>query len=363
MSYVLIIPIFNLKLSKDIKEEMKIENVHFVSKEKLLRNIKKYGLPYTFSELNKLLKGKPDQKKKIKLLKDFLKDNEIETFSIIRVTTDHSKDILRGFKQLQEILFILASSQFGFIKRNRVIHFGAPQYSINIWNKYCLLPSKLLQELYKIEYRRRTPIKKYEFGKEWKKYKQFHFLPSLIDLLNRKIKANKKWIVTLRNAAIMAGKSIFSEDIALAFLFNMIGIERLLKRKNEKYMDVMPKRLNDFLGWVLGKDEKKSYNIIKKQVERLYYLRNKFVHEGETSEIKITDLLLSDYYLFNLLQNFCRLYKVFSDKKSILNFSKEMEARRILGMKIKRPKKLRSLQLRYTFKDIEEIEQKNSWPS
>lgn len=362
MNYLLVTPIYNLRISTKINKEITIEHIVLVDKRKLLKSLKRFGFPWNLSELRELIKGKLDAKRKFKDIENYLKAEEgIDTFAIVRVVDNKEENILNGLKRLQEILWILASAQLYVNKRNRIIFFGSPECSKNIWNSYYVVPSQINQSLWQGQFSRKSSISKYCFGKDWQLDKKYHFLPCLIKLLN-KSGERSRWVSVLRHAAILAGKSTFSRDIPTAFLFNMIGIEKLLKRRGEEYMEFVPRRINDLLGWMLGKDDTESFSQIQGDIKKLYDLRNKFVHDGDVSEIKVAHLIISDMFLCNLLQNLCRLNKLFPNQEAIIEFGKKLEARRTLGMKLKRPKRLRSGELQYTLKDFKEITQKDSWP-
>jgi hypothetical protein len=109
----------------------------------------------------------------------------------------------------------------------------------------------------------------------------------------------------------------------------MIAIETLLVNRRETIQDVMIDRFVALFGWL--KNERLEE--WKEKFNRLYYLRNEFVHSGDIREITIKDLMDADEILGNLLINICKFTKLFKSKRDIIDLSNKLEARRILGMK------------------------------
>ena len=98
-NHILVTPVYNLKLSPEIKKELYVEDVYFIDRKKVSRNIKKAGFPWNFKELKKILKGKPQPKYKIQNIKEFFYGSrgiKADTFAIIRIASDATKDYLYG---------------------------------------------------------------------------------------------------------------------------------------------------------------------------------------------------------------------------------------------------------------------------
>jgi len=360
-NHIIVYPIANLKLDVSIKQQLWIENVHIIDKILLSRNIKKYGFPWTFYELKAILKNKPQADIKFKHIKEiFRQDGEyknIKTYALIRVAGDDQKSISEGFARFRDILYLLASSQFGNKFRGNIIRFGSPENVAMILDRYLLIPSTKGESLYRASVWRTSPVRHYVLGQRWKELTRSHFFPSLLKILNKEINVNSNWRLDLKKAAILAGRSVLSKEIPLSFLYNMIAIETILKKQGESYEKVVPERLNFIFGWLYN-DKPRGYEIIKNRISHLYSLRNKFVHDGQMLNVEIEDLLETDYILSNLLSNFCRLTKYFINKETVINLCGRAEAKRFLGLKIKRFKGLRSLRQQYTLRHLTKIKEK-----
>jgi len=359
---LLVAPIYNLRLSSEIKKEIWLENVLFIEKKKLLNNVKRVGFPWSFTQLRKLLVGKPQAGLKIQNIKGYFEEPahvRANAYAIIQIAGNEDEHIAYGRQRIEEAVNILASSQLGNTKRGNVIRFGAPEHGTYTINQSLIVPTTIQESLCKGSKWVSSPVREYLFKKEWKGFKKVHFMAKYIDILNggKTKKLARSWTNCLKKAAILAGKSVFSKEISMAFLFNMIAIEILLKKQGEKYMDVMPKRINDLFGWIYEDDER-AIKSVHKVAERLYKLRNNFVHSAEENSIRVDDLIETDVILSNLLYNFCQLITRFKSQDEIIRFSEECGARRILGLKIKRPEKLRFLRMHYYKKDFERIQKR-----
>ncbi len=185
-----------------------------------------------------------------------------------------------------------------------------------------------------------------------------HFFPYLLKILNKRINAEPKWRQNIRNAAILAGKSFFSKELSTAFLYNMIAIEALLCYQGDRFPDSIIDRLNAMFGWLSEEDS----NIWKPIIKRLYELRCQIVHTGYARDLKTKDLIASDNILFNLLYNICRFIKKFPSKKSLIDFSEKVRARRILGQKIKERPNFKYCISHMSNSTITRIKKKNHWP-
>jgi len=348
--FILFYPVFNLKISKDIGGEIKIERVHFISREKIPRIRKRIGLKQKVSELSNFWE------KKFKLPKLF---GEAPSFAFIKFKSRPKAEIIEPISKIKDSFWILASSQFFRTNRYNIEYFGLPEHQENIKTGYVLYDSEQIGT--KRAFKRLSPIMPYTLDKNWKMYLKNHFFFYLLNILNGKteVDINSNWKKTIRNAAILAGKSNFSKDLSQTFLYNMIAIDSLLQLDpSERYPDLIINRYFVLFGWLTDEDPK----FWKSKLERLYKLRCKMVHNGDISDIKTEDLIESDNVLFNLLYNICRFIKVFPNKQSLTNLSKKIEARRILGQKIIERPNLRYFHHGLTRPTISRIKKENNWP-
>jgi hypothetical protein len=186
----------------------------------------------------------------------------------------------------------------------------------------------------------------------WRNFMRDAFYFRLLRMIYRDRSISPSWRTTLRNAAVLIGQSIGSSDVPMSFLQNMIALEMLLTRQGDKYSDVLPKRIEAFLGWV-GFWRDHDY---ENRIRELYRKRCDLVHRGERDTIAANDLLFSDNLLFNLLVNITAFPRLFPSKDSIIEFSELVEAEHRLGVRPRvRPKQLSFYSLRYTDGDIGEI--------
>ena len=174
--------------------------------------------------------------------------------------------------------------------------------------------------------------------------------------MNQDIKVDSKWRHTIRQAAILAGQSQFTTKIWESFLYNMIAIESLLvdfEDRSTRTKDVMTNRFFAIFGWLTNERLEEW----KEKFYRLCDLRNKFVHTGNIRGIIDKDVIDTDTILANLLRNICRLTEFFNSKRDIIELSKRLEARRILGMEPSdRPQGIS-----YSSRTISELERKRLW--
>lgn len=181
---------------------------------------------------------------------------------------------------------------------------------------------------------------------------QRSFFFTLLKVLNNEIYVARSWRNELKRAAILLGQSQCCSDVAQSFLWNMIALEILLTRQGDKYTDVLPTRIEAFLGWV-GFWTVERYS---ERIKELYRKRCDFVHNGNQKNITISDLLFTDDLLQNLLMNLMRHISLFNSKAAVIEFSKKIEAEHVLGMRPGvRPKSLRFFSRTYTERDYQEI--------
>jgi len=84
-------------------------------------------------------------------------------------------------------------------------------------------------------------------------------------------------------------------------------IESLLTKQGHKYTDILPRRIEAFIGWV-GYWDDNSYNA---RIKSVYLNRCQYVHDGNDSHIEIKNLLL------NILLNLLSHHKIFNSKEEL----------------------------------------------
>ncbi len=325
-NWIFIVPVFGVDLTKVINNEIKICQVTFICMEKLVRTRKRFGIPNKIS--------------------DYRTDFFQQKFSTVAILRQNGKieDIrVRLYKIIEEELYIFLSSFFGFTKRNYFHSAGVLGNGKFTYFEDIFLSSTTQNVLNcNTKAVNQMPLTTCRY---WKNYqKKYHFFDNLLKIINSKSNKFKE----LKRIAFLIGKSFNSNDIVDSFLYNMIIIETLLTIRNDKQKEALIERLNSFFDWLTNWD-----NDIDNKIEGLYKKRSAYVHNLEYNQITITDLLFTDELIFNLLFNIVKHPKEFSSKEMLINFSKKIEAEKILGIKESkvRPKTFSYISKKYDEKD------------
>lgn len=166
----------------------------------------------------------------------------------------------------------------------------------------------------------------------WKRFQDQVLFTNLCKILQRRTKVEDHWRDDLRRAALLVGESVGTNDLLKSFIWNMAALETLLtKRDQEKTQDVLRKRAEALLGWVLfGEIEedggrKREVTLweaadYESQLERCYRKRNSFLHGSERDDITEQDLAFTDLLLLNILANLVRFPKLFDSKDKVIAF-------------------------------------------
>lgn len=341
------IPIYNLIIEKEIGGEIRIGDVIFVASYKIPRIRKRLGINETITSINKKIKytHRP-------LDPGLFKD--AKTYAFLRCgysSEDDAKDKLRIIK---EAYWILASSQIMYSKRYDLIHFGFPEHATHLYKEYYLFSTNIKDSRH--IYETTSPMQEFILDKQWKNIVGKFFFFHLLKIINGKTSILWRWRKILVRATVLSAKSHFETDIAAAFLYNWIAIELLLKDRQGKTENIIVNRITALFGFLKIADEE----YWRKTIKNLYKKRNSFVHGGESAQITIEDLLISDKILSNLLINLIRLNKVFPSKSSVTDFCDEVNARKYLNLKINWPN-LRYYSPSISMSEISKIKKKKGW--
>ena len=247
-NHLMLMPIYNLKVSDDIKKEMRVGDVTLIDRKKLLRNIKRYGFPWTLTKLKGLVKNKPQAETKVEAVQNLFQDKDgfaPETCALVKISSREDEDIQYGLNKIEEAIWTVGSFQLGFRQRGKIIRFGFPETCGVVLSQIFFVPTSTNDFLHHQSIKRISSIRSYDLGEEWKKHKKRRYWATYLDILNGEINLDDKWKKVLSRAVILAGKSAFEMDVALAFLYNMVAIETLLKKADEAYEKVVPRRLTD----------------------------------------------------------------------------------------------------------------------
>lgn len=346
-NWTIAVPIFNLEICDDIGGLLQIERVTFVSAKKIPRIRKKLNIPFKISTLNKKFRSEPPV------------FNEAKTYAFISTNKQTDDEFYLEHNLIREAIWLLRSSQFARGPSTTEYFFGLPEHS-----------ARLITEEYRFEVKGQkgnwkhsleSPIQAYKLDKTWENFITHHFFPNLLKVVNKRFQIKSQWRKAIRKASILAAKSYYSSELSEAFLFNVIALETLLNsgEQNEQVSRSLYERLFALFGW-MSRDNPKN---IQQIVDRIYKLRCEFVHHGDYQSITVHDLINTDEILSNLLFNICNNIHFFSDRARIVQLSKEIQARRLLGLKLKRPKSLTytTLTSNRSPKQIETLRKKRKW--
>jgi len=321
-TWVFLVPISNLRLTQAVNHEFRIDQINFVGAEKLPRIRKRLGIPKPISHYQR--DG---------VLGGFFSSQCFATIQRTGKLSDLEEPVL---ELIREELAILAVSQLIFKHRHQISSLsisdetprGTRSYlAINRSNKSWRRPSELLGGSDSLW-----------LDGHWKHFSREAFFTQLLKIINGQIKVADSWQRDLRNAAIFAGQSQSTLDVPQAFLWNMIALELLLTRREDKISTVLPNRVKAFLGWV-GFWEVSEF---EQWIETIYKKRSALVHSGCRDQISRQDVLFTDHLLFNLFINIVEHHKIFKSKDAVIEFSRKVEAEHLLGIDAKtRPKTLR----------------------
>ncbi|MEW6028622.1 MAG: hypothetical protein ACOYZ8_01415 [Chloroflexota bacterium] len=336
--WIYITPVSGVILTKAVKNEFQINKVILISKDKLRRVRKRFGFKERLAELEK----------RSAHYRDFF--NVADTYAIAWYSGSPEEVLAFCRKLVRNELAILTLSQLGYGKRKL-----GPYPTIQGEGQ-----TKRVQEFLYETNGERTRISGQVTGNlenlalhgNWLRFQRDGFFAKLLKVLRGDIHVSKSWRESIERASILIGQGLGSNDIAQSFLWNMIALESLFHEKNERFSDEFPKRAEAFLGWV-GFWRIENY---AKRIIELYGKRCDFVHEGKRDHITVEDLLFTDNLVFNLINNVIQHIGLFSDKQSIIQFSKKVEAEYFLGVKPKiRPKTLSFMPKHYYDDDLKEV--------
>lgn len=335
--WIFITPVGNLVLTDEVKKEFRIDRVLLVDKQKLARIRRRLGINTPLSEVKRAFPH------------DGFFENA-DTFAIVRHKGKPAEIKNICYRLVKDELSILALSGLGYSKRRFTGYIDllgehevtkTQHFFLNKDNRAKIFAGQVT----------RNP-RPFVLDGIWRNYQREMFFFKLLQILRKDIHVSRAWRNDLTRASILIGQSINSNDIATSFLWNMIALELLLTNQGDKYANVLPKRIEAFLGWI-GFWDTENY---EERIEQLYKKRSAFVHDGNREGILKKDLLFSDDLLLNLLLNIVNYIHIFSSKDKIIDFSEKVEAEHKLGLASKvRPKKLIFVSRHYSKEDIDEI--------
>ena len=267
-------PIHNLEIAQDIGGEYKIEDVLFVDAEKLPRIRKRLRLPLTVGEYKSNMPIGSSGLDPFKSAK---------TYAVVRTKREDQQPLDREFRLVREAIYLLASSQFFRVKRHNRTLFGGPEFGQRYLESYPLLCNENQQW----QWSNTTigPYEPYRLNKAWNRHTRHSHFPGLVKILNRKKQVHRKWRESLRRACLLAGQSFFARNIWEAYIYDMIALETLLTRGDEKFPNAIIDKIVALFGWITDEDT----GMWERVTTRLYQLRCQFVHDGEVGDVTVVD--------------------------------------------------------------------------
>lgn len=330
-------PVSGLSISKSMSGEFRVDNFTFVTGIRLQRCRKRLGLPIRASELFS----------SSTVTRLFDKNDLYAIGSKGGKGLDAERDLTQ---LLQDELDILALSQLGYNKRrfNARLSASNENFSGNFKRVMINVVTKAMNVGWQLQGKHNT----LDLDSRWQNYQRSMFFMKLLSVLRGDCSVSEGWRKDIRNAAILAGQSQASSDLANAFLWNMISLETLLTSYGDSYSSMLPKRVEAFIGW----STKWSVDEYHDKIVDVYKKRCAMVHAGRRDEIQISDLLFTDDILLNVLANVINNIDLFRTKEDLIKFSERVQAEQVLGVKGKvQPKKLTFISRNYQSADLEQI--------
>lgn len=338
--WTFIAPVSGVILTDSIKKEFKINKVLLVSKDKIPRIRKRIGLSEKLSELQSWF-GKSAETLFI---------SSPETLAIIRESGNLEEVKKKCVGIIKDELALLALSQLGYSKRRTNSNITIERNKSNSFIETVLIKSDGQRKNRSAKVMNKTENLFLDGG--WRHYNSQVFFLKLLKIISKKIFVEESWRKEILRASILAGQSQLSREVAHAFLWNMIAIEILLTKQGDKYREVLPQRIEAFIGW----SEEWKRNNYEARIGEVYQKRCNFVHDGKREEITNKDLFFTDDILLNIFTNIVGHTSIFVSKDSLIEFVKKIEAGRLLGIKSKvMPKSLQFISRTYRNEDFEEI--------
>jgi len=333
--WLYISPVYHLEISKDLKGELSVGRVIFVEAKKLARIRKRIGIPIVLSKIEKKIPGA-----------NFFKESK--TFAIIQFRGIPEKKEYECRELIENAINLISSSQLGYCNRDNNSQFGI--IKTRGTGKHFFINKNIFEA--NLNSYSENKVLPFRLDKPWKEFHKYFYFFDLLKLISSKNKMQKKWKETIIRAAAMSGKSMQSRDIEYSFLWNMIIVEMLLTEQGDKYSESLPERAEAFIGWVGYWEENK----FEEKIQSLYTKRCQFVHDGNSKNITVEDVLFTDDLVFNLLWNIIKHIDLFPSKESVITFSKKVQAEKLLKVKPKvQPKTLKFMNRNYDENRIKRI--------
>lgn len=337
--WVFFMPVRGLDLFEAVNYEYRIDRVTFLRTSKLPHRRRRFGLPSRLAEL----------KERFGTLPRLLEENN--TIAIARasgVGREVAADLL---ERASDELSILSLSQLGYSRRRRNAQPVIAERLAGADLRSGLLVSCETGEA-SLSLNRRGKTGPLQLTSDWVGFQNDLFFTKLVKILRKEVPVSPTWRQALWDAAVLGGQSQGSSDKAQCFLWNIIALEALLAEHDDKKSDALPSRIKAFIGWAQDWEVERY----EQKIDAAYKKRSALVHQGKRDIVKIEDVLFTDDLLLNVLINIVSHPKRFGSKSSIIEFSRQVEAERILGVRPSvRPKTLQMLKPHYSEEDFQRL--------
>lgn len=344
-TYLLLIPVFNLEIGRELNREIRIGDVIFVSTKKIPYIRKRLGFKRKISELKNELTWSWNILERAK------------TYAVLKWRLENKKAIEKPISMIKEAIWILASSHPS-ASRTNVRLFGLPEHKKHLINEYFAYNTKEDNFSFSTFISPSSQLEPFRLDAQWKNIMKRHFFPSAVNIINDKKNVKEHWKHDIKNTLVLVGKSLFSGDLSQAFLYNMIGIETLLTRAGDKFPDELINRLNALFSWRFSQDGTFVWN---NKIKEIYKLRCEAIHNGKISKITVEHLIITDLIIQNLLYNICKSTKHIKEKQDLIMFTKESQAREILNIPPKYPFRIRFSTYWPSKSQIDKIKSRMTW--
>jgi hypothetical protein len=323
-TWVFIAPISYLELTKETNYELRVDRVTFVDLSKIPRIRKRLGFPVTIKEFKNRW---PD------VIERFF--SESKTYATMRLTGVGEEQQEVFLNRVREELSLLTLSQLGYSRRTSQSTPCLSQEAktgLLSFLMFNITSNSWLQQN-KNTYR----LRNMRIDRRWLKWQTNHFFFNLMNIIKGKTSVSEGWRSDIKNAALLAGQSQQSSELLKSFIWNMVALETLLTQQGDTYTEMLPRRVEAFLGW-MNSWKSGSY---EENIRSIYKKRCNFVHKGQSSSITVADVLFSDVLILNVLTNIVNHPELFKCKNDLVKFSEKIDAEKLLGIKSKiRPKTL-----------------------
>lgn len=244
------------------------------------------------------------------VLCDRLKDG-IKAFAATQQTGVPQEIRKEVFFELRQNVHILASTLAFYGKRSQNFGFNLYGYPMHTAKYDSFLD--LNSGAYDGNRSRRGMLVPFKLDGNWYKYISTCKIDQLFPRINDPT-LDDNWRRQIRSAAAMLGKSFMSLQLADAFLLDIIGLETLLTRPEERNGKMLAQRIKGLTGWHLRKENPRY----ESEITDMHKIRCAIVHDSDYSQLTTQDLLRADIYLMNSLLNIVLNPQRFPKKDSMI---------------------------------------------